>query len=96
MKRKGFIAAALLALHVLVVGMAMSPSLHHLLHQDADSPDHQCAATLLIDGQLDQPDASSITPTLALVFIEPHRREFPLLALPFVDAAHGGRAPPVA
>lgn len=93
MKRRGSLVAALLALQLLVAALAMSPSLHHLLHHDADAPDHQCAATLLLDGQLDCPETPGFRAAACLAEIgrtpEPHETQ-PW----FAKAAPTGRAPP--
>ncbi len=35
---------------LLALAMAASPELHKHLHGDADHDDHECAATLLLDG----------------------------------------------
>ena len=43
----------LLAAQLAVLAMAVCPSLHMWLHHDADEPDHQCAVTAVIAGQLD-------------------------------------------
>ena len=42
------LVAALLALQA----MALLPSLHRLVHYDADNPSHQCAVTLLAQGHI--------------------------------------------
>jgi hypothetical protein len=93
----GLLAGALLALHLLVVGTAMSPVLHHLLHHDAAASDHQCAATTVIDGQIDRPDVAlaffsrPAPSTETRISIPPEEigRNLP-------DTLPGGRAPPVA
>jgi hypothetical protein len=43
----------LLGAQLAVLAMAVCPSLHMWLHHDADGPDHQCAVTAVIAGQLD-------------------------------------------
>jgi len=42
--------------HFLAVAMAGSSWLHHHLHGDADAPDHTCAVTTILAGQVDRPD----------------------------------------
>lgn len=96
-KCAGHVAAALLALHLLVASMALSPSLHHLLHQDFDAPDHQCAAVVMSAGLVDQPDlpdSCAIRPVLCAL---------PVASLPCVDPIVGStrelpgeRGPPLA
>jgi hypothetical protein len=41
-----------LALFVFVQALAASSAIHHFIHSDADQPSHQCAATLLSQGQV--------------------------------------------
>src|SRR5262245_45993836 len=96
-KRRGFCAATLLALHLLAVAMAMSPMLPHWLHHDDDAADHQCIATSLLNGQIDQ----SSTPDLDSAEFAP-RVELCSLRDPAQPGAndlfftHAGRAPPAA
>jgi hypothetical protein len=95
--RMGLLAATLLVMHLLAVSMAMSPTLHHLLHSDADAPDHQCAATLMIDGQVDRPDVACIRVPQPLLQAEVCQAHISLRApSSFLDALPGGRAPPLA
>jgi hypothetical protein len=92
------LAAMLLACHLLVAAMSVSPALHHWLHgHDADGPDHTCLATALAAGLLDAPTAPPLgatAPALAaepLVVVAPAR---PMSAR--FAGVLGGRAPPVA
>ena len=91
------LAAGLLALHLLVVTMALSPALHHWLHGDSESSDHQCAVTAMSDGQLDRPEAAAVAvaqPGIVLEILDPagpaRIASARALALP------GERAPPCA
>jgi hypothetical protein len=52
-----FLAATLQWASVLVV----YPSLHELIHHDADDEHHDCAVTLFLGGQVDQPALDLIT-----------------------------------
>ena len=50
--------------------LAVCPSLHELIHHDADDEHHDCAVTMLLAGQLDQPAIDPIVitkPALVLV-----------------------------
>ncbi|MGH8046133.1 MAG: hypothetical protein ACREKL_02710 [Chthoniobacterales bacterium] len=92
-----FLAAGLLATHLLVVSMAMAPALHHWLHGDSDKPDHQCAVTAMIDGQLDRPDVACLNigqPRMLVAICEPASHSRPMPAFPLSLPA--GRAPPLA
>jgi hypothetical protein len=91
------LAAVLLAMHLLVISMAMAPALHHWLHGDSDGPDHQCAVTAMIDGQLDRPDVAAVyagQPQMLVATCEPPGHSRPMPAFPL--ALPAGRAPPLA
>src|SRR5438445_11767707 len=73
------LALMLLALFLGTTLAAAAPSLHAALHSDANNPDHHCAITLLIQGQVDVPvfdkpiclveqSCSDATPFLLSVF----------------------------
>ena len=90
-----FLAAGLLAAHLLVVAMALSPALHHWLHRDADESDHQCAVTAMIDGQFDRPDAAGPDVIQPLFFAKTCVQPEPSQPLAdFSLASPGERAPP--
>lgn len=92
-----FLAAGLLAAHLLVITMAASPALHHWLHGDADESDHQCAVTAMIDGQFDRPDVQCLDVARPAVIAEIREAASPVQPLPtFLGASPGERAPPVA
>jgi hypothetical protein len=64
-----FLAAMLQWATVLVV----CPSLHELIHHDADDEHHDCAVTLFLAGQVEQPTLESIVltkPALVPVSLE--------------------------
>ena len=58
-------AAIGLAFFLALQLVASSESLHKLIHPDADSPDHHCAVTLFLQGQVNA--AETVLP--AVVFI---------------------------
>jgi hypothetical protein len=92
------LAAILLACHLLVAALSVSPALHHWLHgDDADDPDHECLATLAAAGMMDCPEVVAATiqaPALLgmSVFLPPQKRDFPAP----LESAPGSRAPPLA
>jgi hypothetical protein len=43
--------------------LAVCPSLHELIHHDADDEHHDCAVTMLLAGQLEQPAVDPIVIT---------------------------------
>jgi hypothetical protein len=52
--------------------LAVCPSLHELIHHDADDEHHDCAVTMLLAGQVEQPVIDPI------VVIEPVAIQIPL------------------
>ncbi len=50
---KSLVSLLALAVYVFVAALAASPELHRLFNHAAADPDHQCAATILAQGQLD-------------------------------------------
>jgi hypothetical protein len=68
--RQGKSACSLvaLALFVFVQTLAASSAIHHFVHHDADQPNHQCAATLLSQGQVSAASVEvSVSPPVAIV-----------------------------
>jgi hypothetical protein len=54
--------------------LAVCPSLHELIHHDADDAHHDCAVTLFLGGQVEQPALDSIIlakPILLRIPLEP-------------------------
>jgi hypothetical protein len=80
---------------LLAIAMEASPSLHKLIHRDADSAEHSCIATMLAAGQVLSTGAPDVLSILAcaifvLVLVEFLRPHFERdLRLPI------GRAPPL-
>lgn len=61
------LALGLILGHLFVVALAWFPSLHHWVHGDSDEPDHHCAVTAMLDGQLDRctvPPVAAVPPVL--------------------------------
>jgi len=88
------LASLLVCLVLLLDAMAACPSLHELIHHDADEPGHECAVTLFAHGQVDSP----VVEVAAIMAVAPV--EF--LPLTSVSVCNGpvatlppGRAPPV-
>ena len=77
------------------MAMEASPSLHKLIHRDADSAGHTCIVTILASGQVLSTGVPTVLPVLAcaifvLVLVEFLRPHFERdLRLPV------GRAPPL-
>jgi len=74
--------------------LAASPSLHELLHHDANQPGHQCAVTVFAHGQVDSSvvDVAMPIPAATIEFSPPI-----LVSVPSALAAAlpPGRGPPV-
>ena len=93
LKIRAFGGSLAALLYVVLQLFASSPELHHLLHADANQPNHQCAIKLLSDGQVDvvSHDAEIRVPDLPLVAAI----SGPFVALVRVDIQLPlGRAPP--
>jgi hypothetical protein len=58
------LAALLLSLIVVLQILAAVPALHSLVHDDANSPNHECAVTMFLHGQVDA-SASTVEIVLA-------------------------------
>jgi hypothetical protein len=57
-------AVLLCAMVLFLAALAASPSLHEWLHHDANEPDHECAVTVFVHGQV---DATTIVPVMAVI-----------------------------
>jgi hypothetical protein len=57
-------AILLCAMVLFLAALAASPSLHEWLHHDANEPDHECAVTLFVHGQV---SATTIVPVMAVM-----------------------------
>jgi hypothetical protein len=84
----------LLAAQLAILALAACPSLHMWLHHDADQPDHQCAVTAVVAGQLDIFVATVVTfLPFAVGFVA--TRMFVRVPRPFFGSYILEHAPPV-
>lgn len=60
-------AALLLGLQLSVLGMVTSGTLHRMVHPNASSAEHHCAATLFASGQVDAAPSSVSPPVVSSV-----------------------------
>lgn len=90
---KSVSALLVLALFLVVQALSASDAFHRLVHSDANQPDHQCAATLLSQGQISLApgEVSVLRPTFFLG--EVHSPSVPLLVAVEYRLLPG-RAPP--
>jgi len=93
-KGKRAISALLLAVFASLQILAAVPALHSFVHEDANSPNHECGVTLFLHGQV---DSSDVAVQVVLVAAPPVVHEFfsqnPLI---FRDIPlRPGRGPPV-
>jgi hypothetical protein len=90
---KPVLAVLLIGLVLLLNVMAATPALHELIHKDADSASHSCAATLFAHGHVESAacDVPVVLP-VTLVETTPHL-EFSLFGTAIDNLPHG-RAPP--
>jgi hypothetical protein len=84
----------LASLVLLLNAMAACPTLHELIHHDADSDEHHCAVTLFAHGHVDSAtaDVSVATPP---AFIEAVPQIVLSVFAPTIENLPAGRAPPV-
>jgi len=91
---RAFIAALLVAVVLLLDAMAACPSLHELMHQDANASHHQCVVTLFAHGQVDSATAE-VAAVGPLASIETTSQfNFSVFA-PAIGNLPAGRGPPV-
>lgn len=89
-----WVAAFMLLLFVGVHLVAESHELHHALHHDAASSEHQCAVTALTNGQIDcTPAAVAVSAPVVTLEARQNFSESHLALTPCRLLA--GRAPPV-
>ncbi len=60
-KGRAFIAATLFCAVALAIGLSDAPQLHKWLHNAGDRPNHECAATLLSSGSMEQSACAPLT-----------------------------------
>ncbi len=96
-KAKRGLAALSVAVFLLLQAMVTFPGLHELLHHDAAEPDHQCAVTLFVHGQVHYAD--TVIPVLRpeplpvfvqslreAIFVSPDVRLLPGRGPPFLPS----------
>jgi hypothetical protein len=87
-------AGLLLGLFLFVLAMAQFRALHHMLHADSGTVDHQCAVTLLASGHVDVAVSEvpvAFLPVLAVAPAIPSAQVFVTVDYSLLP----GRAPPV-
>jgi hypothetical protein len=91
---KSVLALLMLVLYLLPAALAASAALHKCVHDDADTPEHHCAATVIALGQVDTVPAAVVVVVPAIGCLQALTAEVQAIAsgdywlLP-------GRAPPV-
>lgn len=91
---QAFIAGLLVALVLLLDAMAACPSLHELVHQDANAPEHQCVVTLFAHGQVDSASVDIAPAAPVIASTTTPQIEFSVFT-PSIGGLPAGRAPPV-
>ena len=90
-----FVAVALIAHLLAIVGMAACPHWHEEAHHDADEQEHACAVTLFCSGAADDPAPAPVLATVALACVGVLQMEAAQeLFLARVDGRIRERAPP--
>jgi hypothetical protein len=80
-------ALALILALLWLLTLAASPSLHELVHPDADHEDHDCAVTVFLSGGFGQVVAEPITirePDLELVYFSPGETRQRIVICPII------------
>lgn len=91
---KPVLAIALVGVVLLLAAIAACPELHELIHHDAGKPDHECAVTMFVHGQVDSAVCEIIIP-LPTGSIEIVRYFSVSVFSPAIENLPPGRAPPV-
>jgi hypothetical protein len=91
---KAFTATLLVAVVLLLDAMAACPSLHELVHGDANASHHQCVVTLFAHGQVDSATVE-VAAMAPVVFIETTSQSDFSVFTPAIGNLPAGRAPPV-
>lgn len=95
MRHGKVITALLLASLVLLLdAMASCPSLHELIHKDADTDQHHCAVTMFAHGKVDLATVD-VSPVASPVPIEATPQFTSSVFAPAIENLPAGRAPPV-
>ena len=61
-------AVLLCGMVLFLTALAASPSLHQWFHHDADDPDHECAVTLFVHGQVSAAARAPVAAALVALF----------------------------
>jgi hypothetical protein len=91
---KAVIASLLVALVLLLDAMAACPSLHELIHKDANSAEHQCVVTLFAHGQVDSAMVD-VPVVVTTIRVETAPQIVFSVFSPAIKNLPAGRAPPV-
>ena len=91
---KAVIASLLVGVVLLLDAMAACPSLHELIHKDANEHGHECAVTMFAHGKVDSVsvDVQVAAPQTFVVVLP--SVQFSIFS-PAIDNLPAGRAPPV-
>ena len=94
---RGIIASWLCAALLFAFALSVLPRWHELVHPDANSPQHECAVTLISSGNYQQPAPAPIliapAPVLQICFVPVLRPVW--VPPPFLGAHIFEHAPPV-
>ena len=90
---KAVVASLLVALVLLLDAMAACPSLHELIHHDANNPDHECAVTMFAHGKVESAviEVTIVAPQASIAV--PLSVEISVFS-PAIENLPAGRAPP--
>jgi hypothetical protein len=93
---KSALAALLGGIVLFLDAMAACPTLHEMIHKDADQPGHECAVTMFAHGKVDLA-VVDVPVIVATVSIEATPQiEFSVFSTAIENLPHGRAPPPTA
>jgi hypothetical protein len=90
---KTAIGSLLVGVILFLDAMAVCPTLHELIHHDADQAGHECAVTMFAKGKVESATVDVLLP-VPTVTIETERRIEFLVFSTAIENLPQGRAPP--
>ena len=90
---KTAIGSLLVGVILFLDAMAACPTLHELIHHDADKPGHECAVTMFAQGKVESPSVNVPLPVPTISIETEPRVEF-FVFCTTTEYLPPGRAPP--
>jgi hypothetical protein len=87
------LAALLVGVVLFLDAMAACPSLHEIIHKDADKADHHCAVTMFAQGKVESATCETVIPEPTVLIETAQYFTFSIFS-PAIESLPQGRAPP--